>query len=296
MTSTSAPQLASIVVLARADGALLLLRHAAGPFAGRWSPPLVGVAEDETAEDALARLLRQALRVEHRGSFDFLDTLAVDGGGGEPFVVNAFACGGWSGEPMLVRGAYDDAVWAPAEAMDTLNVLPELRAWLLDRDAAASSGEPTALAALLDAARAELVAAFEAVPPPGRAAAVEVLAEIAARERYGLAETQRLLAEPGAHWRAFNGAQWSDLRALQPAEDEADVRARLDAARSETLRWLAGVDAQTLCAYGNHEERGVVRVGEQIAALARHDRDQAAQLRRLAAAAARGAHGRVEGE
>ena len=137
----STPRLVSAALLVRADGALLLLRHALGPFAGRWSLPLAGVADQETAEDALVRLLRDALRVEHDGPFDFLDTLALAGSGGEQFVVNAFRCKGWTGAPVLVRGAYDDAAWAPRDAMNTLDLLPELRAWLLFGGAGGGKGE-----------------------------------------------------------------------------------------------------------------------------------------------------------
>ena len=137
----STPRLVSAGLLVRADGALLLLRHARGPFAGRWSPLLAGVADQETAEDALVRLLRDTLRVEHDGPFEFLDTLSLAGSGGEQFVVNAFRCEGWTGVPALVRGAYDDAVWAPRDAIYTLDLLPELRVWLLFGGAGGGKGE-----------------------------------------------------------------------------------------------------------------------------------------------------------
>ena len=130
-----APRLASGGILVRGDGQMLLTHHALGPFAGRWSMPLVGVAAHETAEDALARLLREMLGVEP-GPFEFLDTIYLEGDEGERFVLNAFTCVGWQGEPALRGGLYDRAVWAPPLEADALDLLPEVRAWI-----AASSAE-----------------------------------------------------------------------------------------------------------------------------------------------------------
>jgi len=119
---------ASAGILLREDGQMLLVRHAAGPFAGRWSMPLVAVAPSETAQDALARLLRGVLRVRP-GPLEFLDTLEI-ADGAERLVVNAFSCLEWGGEATLGVGPYDDAAWAPPGEASTLDLLPEVRDWI----------------------------------------------------------------------------------------------------------------------------------------------------------------------
>ena len=130
MTPTNAaPRLASAGILVRGDGQMLLTHHALGPFAGRWSMPLVGVTDNETAEDALSRMLREMLRIEP-GPFEFLDTLYLAAGEDERFVVNAFTCASWSGEPSLRGGLYDQAVWARPSEAGALDLLPEVRDWI----------------------------------------------------------------------------------------------------------------------------------------------------------------------
>lgn len=292
----ASPRLASAGVLVRRDGQMLLARHAAGPFAKRWSMPLTGVSEGETAEDALARLLRQVLHVEP-GPFAFLDTLYVQGADGERFAVNAFSCVDWRGDPALRGGPYDEAVWAPPLEAGTLDLLPEVRDWIAA--SAADPGRPRApldAASIVDAitaARGELIAAYDLVPArsrrdehPGGWSALDVLAHAAEVEAYMLGEARRCLAEPGRTWRLFNDAQWSDLRRLRPPEDEATVRARLQAVRGATRIWLAEAGDPALHAYVNHETRGVVQVGARLAGMADHDRAHADQLRDMASASA----------
>ena len=56
------PRLLSGAMMVRQDGLVLLVQHpVASPFAGKWSMPLTGVPDHETAEDALERMLREAL-------------------------------------------------------------------------------------------------------------------------------------------------------------------------------------------------------------------------------------------
>ena len=132
MTTDTTPMLASAGVLLRGDGQMLLVRHAAGPFAGRWSMPLVAVAPSETAQDALERLLRGVLRVRP-GPLEFLDTFELAGeiaDGADRLVVNAFSCLEWAGEATLAAGPYDDAAWAPPGEASTLDLLPEVRDWI----------------------------------------------------------------------------------------------------------------------------------------------------------------------
>ncbi len=288
------PLLASAAVMRRDDGRVLLLQHLdEGPFAGRWSLPIAGVGEDETAEDALSRVLREHVHVQP-GPFDFEDTLYVTGDGGMRFVVNAFLCHGWQGEPRFNAKHYADAVWAqPATPSVASELLPEVGEWL-----ARTLGEPDhpqtvdALGALLDETRGALLAAFQSVPERAREtplvdgwSALDVLAHTADVETYYREETERLLRLPGHTWRSFNDAQWDDVHRTRPVDDLETVRGRLDAERERTRFWLASLADEQLEQYGNHHERGAVRISDRIEKIARHEREHAEQLLAMSDAA-----------
>jgi len=288
------PLLASAAVMRRDDGRVLLLQHLEdGPFAGRWSLPIAGVGDDETAEDALGRVLREHVHVQP-GPFDFEDTLYVTGDGGLRFVVNAFLCHGWQGEPRFNSKHYADAVWAhPATPSVASDLLPEVGEWL-----ARTLGEPDhpqtidALGDLLSETRGALLAAYESVPEEARDATlvdgwspVDVLAHVADVEAYYLAETDRLLRVPGHTWQSFNPAQWDAIQATRPAEEASVVRQRLDAARERTRFWLASLEDDQLEQFGNHHERGAVRISDRIEKFARHEHEHAEQLLAMSDAA-----------
>ena len=277
----------------RSDGQMLLTKHAIGPFAGHWSMPLVGVADNETAEDALARMLRELLGVQP-GPVDFLDTIYLEGGGGERFVLNAFTCVDWTGEPKLRGGLYDEAVWAPPAEAGTLDLVAEVREWIAASMAA--DGVPAMpeydranIERTIAEARGELIAAYDAVPAATRRTTradawspIDVLAHASDVETYFLGEARRCLGEPGRTWRTFNDVQWADMHHLRPAEDEATLRARLQTVRGTTLDWLRTTSDDTLAAYVNHETRGLVQIGGRLEALATHDRAHAGQLKNMA--------------
>lgn len=289
------PLLASAAVMRREDGRVLLLQHLdnGSPFAGRWSLPIAGVGDDETAEEALGRVLREHVHVEP-GPFDFEDTLYVTGDGGVRFIVNAFLCRAWRGEPRFSAEHYADAVWAhPATPSVASDLLPEVGEWL-----ARTLGEPEhaqtvdALRIRLDETRGALLAAFESVPEGARdqpAAAgwspIDLLAHVADVESYYLAETYRLLSVPGHTWRGFNDAQWFDLYRTRPVDDLATVRDRLEVGRERTRSWLARLTDEQLGQYGNHHERGAVRISDRIEKIARHEHEHAEQLLAIADAA-----------
>ena len=146
------------------------------------------------------------------------------------------------------------------------------------------------LSEALEAARAELTSAYAAldeawrdVTLDGAWAPVDLLAHCAAVEAYYAAEARRLLEEPGHTWRPFNADQGAAERAGRARPDDRAERARLEAVRAETLTWLEGLGADDLAAYGNHEQRGAVRVGERIEQIAVHDREHAEQLAKMLA-------------
>ena len=286
-----APRIASGALLVRADGAVMLLHHRAGPFTGRWSMPLVGVADNETAEHALERMLKQMLHVEP-GPFAFLDTLQLTGHDGDRFVLNTFSCVDWTGTPALSSGMYDEAAWVPPAEAGVLELVPEVRDWLASQTATVEAGLRYGASVLLDAltaTRGALIAAFDKIPAALRttrleadASPLDLLAYAADVEAYTVAEVKRVIGEPGRAWQDFNEAQWADFRALRPADVEADVRARLEAARAATRTWLQGGDASTVNAYADHGTRGVVQVGANLIELASLDRAASERLLRMA--------------
>ena len=288
----SPPEVAAALLLAREDGRVLLVRHHDShvQFAGRWSLPMHAVAEEEVAEDAVERMLREVLHLRST-SFEFADTVYVTGEAGSRYIVNVFTATQWDGDPHYSDTLYADAAWVDPASPGTLDVIAELRSWLVETAGpAAISGEAVDAAALhaaLAAARRELLAAFDAIDAASRTQALDeawspldVLSHVASTEAYYAAESARLLV-PGHTWRQFNSAQWEDDHRSRPSEPEAIVRERLDAARGRTLAWLRTLSAEQLATFGNHPERGVVTVGNRIEAIAAHEREHVQQLQRM---------------
>lgn len=299
------PRLLSGAVMVREDGLVLLVQHlAASPFAGKWSMPLTGVPDHETAEDALERMLRDALHVEP-GAYDFLDTIYASAiTDGERFIVNAFTCIGWTGEPRFGAEAYADAVWVSPGAPGALDLLTEVREWLktaFEEETGAivpREYDRDTLGADLASARADLIAAFDAVPPHQRGLAdasgwspLDVFAHVADVEAYCRNEVRRCVSGAGQKWRPFNEAQWEDTFRLRPAEDERALRGRLAAVSGETRAYLGSATPELLAVYIDHPERGVVQVGDRFEKIAGHYRNHVSQIRGMAQALAGRASG-----
>ena len=310
MVTTAAPSVAAAALLVRGDGRVLLVRHRDddGAFAGRWSLPMEPVAPQETVEEALERVLRDRVHVEP-GPCEFAETLYLAGEDGARVVVNAFACRSWAGEPRFGIRHYQDAAWIGASALsrepgggpaglgDALP--PELRAWLSRELGAPREGlaggvppaAPRSRAELLEelaAARAELLAAYQALAGGGREpggggswTAVDVLVRAGSAEAYLAAEARRLLEVPGHAWRPFNAGQWESEQRSRERPQAGAARDRLLRVRAETEAWLGGLEAEELAAYGLHPERGAVTIASRVVKIAVHDREQAEVLRRL---------------
>jgi len=293
------PQLASLALMVRADGKSLFVRHAGGPFAGLWTLPFVGVADVETAEDALERLMRDYLHVQP-GPYEFLDTVYLTANETERFIANAFTCVDWTGDAKFPASLFDDALWAAPADMSGLDLMPELRTWL-DEVFRGEASEPAleaytnedVLAQIADA-RGEFLAAFDAIPRHLRSeplteegwSPLDVLAHTVDVEAYYRNESRRCIEQPGRTWRLFNDDEWNDVHSLRPREDEGALRERMDAVRAETRTWVQYQPPEALNAYANHPERGVVLIGDRLAKIADHDRQHAGQLREMAQAAA----------
>lgn len=349
------------VALRRADGRVLLVRHAdadhPGAAEGRWTLPAEPVADDEVVETALARLLRERLHLDS-DSVDFSESVGLPGA-----IANVFTCAEWSGDPAYSADDYADAAWAAPHAPGGVDLTEGVRAYLagafpaqspargdtpqapareetpqapargdtsqspargdtsgapapaapavpavsmphtgepknlIRREAAPPappavwSMTPDDLVAELEEAREALTAAYERfdeawldVTLDGEWAPVDLLDHCATVEAYYASESRRLAAEPGHTWRPFNPDQSAAGRAAMPRPEDRATRARLNAIRADTLVWVEGLDADGLAAYGNHAERGAVRIGERVQLIAGHDRAHTEQLAAMLAA------------
>ena len=281
------PLLAAAAVMRRDDGKVLLFQHGnVGPFARRWSLPITVVADEETAEDAIARVLREHSHVEP-GPVEFEDTLYINGDDGSRFIVNIFLCRGWRGEPQYSPQHYADAIWSqPIAPVVSGELLPEVRTWLQETMSELEhSHTPDAIAEQLDETRGTLLAAFQSIPARAREddlqagwSPLDVLIHAAEVEAYYLAETDRLMRIPGHTWRGFNDAQWYDLHRLRDLLDVAAAQTLLDEVRERTRFWIASVTEDQLAQYGNHHERGAVLIGERVERIAHHEHEHAEQL------------------
>ncbi|MEZ4502787.1 MAG: hypothetical protein R3C39_09200 [Dehalococcoidia bacterium] len=291
------PEIATAALLVREDGTVLLVQHHEGhtEFGGRWSLPMHVVGDEEVAEDALERLLREVLHVEP-GPYEFAETLYLSGEAGGRYIVNVFTCVAWGGEPRYTGRAYADGAWARPGAAGAIDLDPDVRAWLFDafsEDAAAAAepGDERAIVEQLTDARDEMLAAFEAIPHQWHDNALDeawspldVLAEAAAVEAYTLDEAQRLLV-PGHTWRDFNDDQWAADYRVRPPETFEEIHSRLDETRANTRAWIEQATPEQLATFGNHLERGVVTVADRLEDIARREREHVARLRRMRDAA-----------
>lgn len=288
------PEIAAAALLIREDGRVLLVQHheSHAEFAGNWSLPMHVMREEEVAEEALERLLRDVLHVQP-GPYEFAETVYLSGTGGGNYIVNVFTCVEWAGEPRYADRAYADAAWTHPASPGALTVQPEVRTFLYqafdgDTEYDAAKGRSTEdLEDALMSSRLELIYAYNSIDPLLREqtlesgwSPVDVLSHAADVEAYYLDEALRLLT-PGHTWRAFNTEQWEAGRRFRPPEEATAARARLEAVRVATLEWLAGAPAEQLATFGNHAERGVTTVADRIEKIARHEREHAEQLGRM---------------
>ncbi|MCY3656074.1 MAG: DinB family protein [Chloroflexi bacterium] len=312
------------VALRRGDGRVLLVRHAhashPGAAEGRWTLPAEPVADDEVVETALARLLEQRLHLTS-DEVEFSESVGLPGAianvfacaqwAGDPaYSADDYGDAAWAaphapGAVDLVEGVRTYLANAfPAPAPPPQPAVPAVAMPhsgepknLIRREAtpapapAVWSMTPDDLVAELEEAREALTAAYarfdEAwldVTLDGEWAPVDLLAHCATVEAYYAAESRRLAEEPGHTWRGFNPDQAEAERAGLARPENRVVRARLQAIRVDTLSWIESLDANALAAYGNHAERGAVRIGERIQQIANHDRAHTEQLAAMLAA------------
>ncbi|MCY4616712.1 MAG: DinB family protein, partial [Chloroflexi bacterium] len=150
---------------------------------------------------------------------------------------------------------------------------------------------PDSLVAELEEARTALTDAYEQfdeawldVTLDSDWAPVDLLAHCATVEAYYASESRRLAEEPGYTWRNFNPDQAAAERVGVARPENRATQARLEAIRGDTLAWIETLDSEALAAYGNHAERGAVRIGERIQLIANHDQAHTEQLAAMLAA------------
>ena len=319
------------VALRRTDGRVLLVRHTdathPGAAEGRWTLPAEPVADDEVVETALARLLTQRLHLASDAT-EFSESVGLPGAianvftcaewSGDPaysaddYVDAAWAAPHAPGGVDLPEGVRTYLASAfPAPQAPPARVVPAVAMPstgapknLIRREAAPPSAPPLwsmtpgDLVAELDEAREALTAAYERldeawldVTLDGDWAPVDLIHHCATVEAYYASEARRLGEEPGHTWRDFNPDQGTAERAGLGRPEDRAVRARLHAIRVDTVAWIEGLDSGDLAAYGNHAERGAVRIGERIQQIANHDRAHTEQLAAMLAATEAGTDG-----
>ncbi|MGE0227873.1 MAG: DinB family protein [Dehalococcoidia bacterium] len=278
---------ASAVRIRRPDDAVLLVRPSRGLGGGIWSLPMAQMPEQSTAEATAAQVVRDGLRMQP-GWFQFAETLSIKRDGIE-VIINVFDAVGWSGEPRYAERDYEDAAWVTVEALDGVDVIPEVAAWLRGDDAPVPDDvRPERLSGMLVQARGEVFSAYSSISPRDRErpldgdwAPVDVLAHLASAEAYYLREA-RQLGSSGAHsWRPFNVDQWDADRLYRARPMDSEVVARLHQVQTDTLKTVGGMIEAELAHYGSRGFGGAIRVGEAILAIADHDVEHTAQLTRM---------------
>jgi hypothetical protein len=271
----------------REDDFVLLVRPAAGLAAGVWSLPMAQMPEHATAEATAAQVLRDGLRMEP-GRMQFAETLSLAQGGFE-VAVNVFDAIGWAGEPRFAERDYLDAAWVNPDALEDVDAVPEVAAWLSGEEPPTSNDvQPEKLAATLVESRTELFAAYEAIPTKDRErnldagwAPVDVLAHLASAEAYYASEARRLLESPLHSWRPFNTEQWEADRLYRARPMGSEVVTRLNHVQTDTLMAIASMVPAQLASYGTRVGGGAIRVGEAMARIAEHDREHIEQLTKM---------------
>jgi ubiquinone/menaquinone biosynthesis C-methylase UbiE/ADP-ribose pyrophosphatase YjhB (NUDIX family) len=256
------PEIASAALLEQ-DGAVLVAHRRAGgrPFGDRWMLPFEIVRGDETAEEALARHLREQFGVSVAGE-DFVDTVYVEDSDTSRYVVNIFRTR-LGAEPMRFRanGVHDDARYLTAPELSDVAMPPSLREPLVrlltDPDAPATfTFEPAEGQALplaeRDGGHEEQEGEDVAGPAPDNRAGWDAISKAYQEQRYGERYNDRLMWS----WRA-------DEDTLQVLGDEVAGR------RAIVLGCGGGQDVVAL------SKLGAVAVGvdfskEQLAYARRH--------------------------
>jgi ADP-ribose pyrophosphatase YjhB (NUDIX family) len=112
---------------------VLLVRRGNEPSKGMLGIPGGVVELGETTEDAVVREVEEetGIRVRPLRVLDVLDSIARDDEGGIRFhyILIEFLCEPIGGE-LRVSSDVSDALWAPLERLEELNVMPRTKAFI----------------------------------------------------------------------------------------------------------------------------------------------------------------------
>ena len=223
MSDTS---IASLALIVRSDGKILLVEHKAGPFYGEWTLPVLQVPEHLTAEQTLEAIFSETLLVDV-GEYEFFDTLYLNDKSGDRFVGNIFTCNDWSGEIQFDKARYSDAGWVtPGNEPREIQLNESIRAWIngavMDscEDMGTRAHSVDSMIREMATSRRALLDAFNDLPVHVRydsgsaenLSPVQKLICLADQEYYLLSQFTKLLSGSETIWRPFNENQWRDIR------------------------------------------------------------------------------------
>ena len=218
--------LASLALIVRSDGKILLVEHKMGPFDGEWTLPILQVPVHLTAEETLEAIFSETLSVDV-AQYEFFDTLSLNDKSGDRFVGNIFTCNNWNGEIQFDKARYSDAGWVtPGNEPREIQLNESIRAWIngaiMDscEDMGTRAHSVDSMIREMATSRRALLDAFNDLPVHVRydsesaenLSPVQKLICLADQEYYLLSQFTKLLSGSETIWRPFNENQWRDIR------------------------------------------------------------------------------------
>ena len=223
MSETS---IASLALIVRRDGKILLVEHKTGPFVGEWTSPVLQVPAHLTAEETLEAIFSETLSVDVT-QYEFFDTLYLNDKSGDRFVGNIFTCNDWRGEIQFDKARYSDAGWVtPGNEPREIQLNESIRAWIngavMDscEDMGTRAHSVDSMIREMATSRRALLDAFNDLPVHVRydsesaenLSPVQKLICLADQEYYLLSQFTKLLSGSETIWKPFNENQWRDIR------------------------------------------------------------------------------------
>ena len=218
--------IASLALIVRSDGKILLVEHKMGPFGGEWTLPILQVPVHLTAEETLEAIFSETLSVDVT-QYEFFDTLYLNDKSGDRFVGNIFTCNDWRGEIQFDKARYSDAGWVtPGNEPREIQLNESIRAWIngaiMDscEDMGTRAHSVDSMIREMATSRRALLDAFNDLPVHVRydseaaenLSPVQKLICLADQEYYLLSQFTKLLSGSETIWRPFNENQWRDIR------------------------------------------------------------------------------------
>ncbi len=222
----SGASIASLALIVRSDGKILLVEHQAGPFHGEWTLPILQVPAHSTAEETLEAIFEETLLVGVE-QYEFFDTLYLNNMAGDRFVGNIFTCNEWGGEIQFDRARYSDAGWVtPGNEPDEIQLNESIREWISAAIMETRDDIGTRISSIdsiieeMTTSRSALLGAFNSLPVPARYVSesldqlspVQRLICLVDQEHYLLSQFRKILSGEETIWKTFNENQWRDMR------------------------------------------------------------------------------------